>query len=171
MPAMPAPSTGFPQPPAQSCSLALSVCPQSLPIASSRLLGALFQFSNFRHKPFFPASLLLLQLVTPCVWGGRGGGGPNPSQMSSPPGKTSPLSELPQCLACGTPWLPQVRRTARGASLPCPTGLHGSKVWMCRHHLSRPRVWPSSHRHGSSPPVLRPGDGVANKAENKTGTV
>lgn len=67
MPAMPAPSTGFPQPPAQSCSLALSVFPQSLPMASSRLLDALCKFSNFRHTPFFPASLLLLQLVTPCV--------------------------------------------------------------------------------------------------------
>lgn len=72
MPAMPAPSTGFPQPPAQSCSLALSVFPQSLPMASSRLLDALCKFSNFRHTPFFPASLLLLQLVTPCVCVGGG---------------------------------------------------------------------------------------------------
>lgn len=128
MPAMPAPSTGFPQPPAQSCSLALSVCPQSLPIASSRLLGALFQFSNFRHKPFFPASLLLLQLVTPCVWGGRAGGAVQ-IHLKCPLLLARPLP----CLSSLSVWFvaprgfPKSEELHVGPHYPAPLGSMGPK--------------------------------------------
>lgn len=96
---------------------------------------------QIQQLPFFPASLLLLQLVPPSKGGVQ-------IHLSCPFLLVRPLP----CLDSFGVWLmapsgfPQVRGTGQGASLPHPTGLLQSKVCVCLLHLSSPRTWRLGHQ-------------------------